>query len=83
MWSGIVAGSRLLFWVLLRHHRIVVKRQVVLLFLSGRWNLGICRGGAPQAPDPDTQSPYVEQTSFRKGINGKCREVKSRSLNEN
>lgn len=33
MWPRIVAGSYLLFWVLLHHPCTVVERQVMLIFL--------------------------------------------------
>lgn len=55
--------------VLLRHRPIVVRRQVVLVFLAGRWRLGFCRRGAPPSLRPTLRS---EQTRCNEGINDKC-----------
>lgn len=59
MWTGVVARSCLLFYVLLHHHYIAVKRQVVLLFLSGSCNL--------------SQHQKLLLTVFRKSHEGKKR----------
>ena len=78
MLMRIVAGN-CLFCVLLHHHCISVKRQVVLFFSR---QLATCRGAPRTHSPPYTQSWHLEHTSCNGAINGKCSQVKSRLLSQ-
>lgn len=57
MWAGIVAGSCLLFWVVLHHYGVVFKSKGVPLFHSGSWKLDVCSRGAPHTRTPTYSIP--------------------------
>lgn len=76
MWSGVVVGSCLLFWVLLHHHNLWFKGRVVLFFFPDSCNLS----SADKMLLKRFQlklNPFMQSRTFVTEIFNKCNSVKS------